>query len=281
VADIGAELPAGIRLEYEGRYRAMLSHEVKNYALFTYSGHLIVHGVALRSSRAEPFGERFLRQALQCVMTGDVLGVRAAYLETIEAVRSRALPAADLGARVRLSKTPEAYLSARAGHSEAQYEALLAAGRTRWVPGERVRFYRARGGAYIWLPEEANESPSEDEEDEVDELGGEAQAAGLVAPRLQGRALDAASGRGGDAAPSRREIMAERRDYDVDHYLQALVTSYASRLRKAFEPADFEQLFRVEGVAGLFDEPVETIQPRWIRCAADSSADLGNGRVTL
>src|SRR5713226_4129411 len=30
VAEIGAELPAGIRLEYEGRYRAMFSHEVKN-----------------------------------------------------------------------------------------------------------------------------------------------------------------------------------------------------------------------------------------------------------
>src|SRR6266566_4655116 len=71
VAEIGVELPAGIRLEYEGRYRAMLSHEVKNYALLTYSGQLIVRGVALRSSRAEPFGERFLRQALFCTLTND------------------------------------------------------------------------------------------------------------------------------------------------------------------------------------------------------------------
>src|SRR5437870_11845185 len=62
VAEIGTVLPAGIRLEYEGRYRAMFSHEVKNYALLTYSGQLVVRGVALRSSRAEPFGERFLRQ---------------------------------------------------------------------------------------------------------------------------------------------------------------------------------------------------------------------------
>src|SRR5258706_8554116 len=44
VAEIGAALPAGIRLEYEGRYRAMVSHEVKNYALLTYDGQLIVHG---------------------------------------------------------------------------------------------------------------------------------------------------------------------------------------------------------------------------------------------
>ena len=31
------------------------------------------------------------------------------------------------------------------------------------------------------------------------------------------------------------------RDYDVDHYLRVLVSSYASRLRKAFAPEDFER----------------------------------------
>ena len=61
-----------------------------------------------------------------------------------------------------------------------------------------------------------------------------------------------------------RETTANRRDYDIDHYLNVLVTSYAARLRKAFAPEDFEQLFRVEQ-AGLFDQPVESIEPRWIR----------------
>ena len=125
VEEIGAELPSGIRLEYEGRYRAMLSHEVKNYALLTYSDRLVVHGVALRSSRAEPFGERFLRQALYCAMLGDTPGVRQAYVDMAIALRTRALPASDVGARVRLSKTPEAYHASRATHPEPQYEALL------------------------------------------------------------------------------------------------------------------------------------------------------------
>src|SRR5207248_11021052 len=146
VAEIGAELPAGIRLEYEGRYQAMLSHAIKNYALLSYSGQLIVRGVALRSSRAEPFGERFLRQALQRVMLGDVAGVKACYQETVEALHRRLLPASDVAAQVRLSKTPQAYLAARAKHPEAQYEALLSAGRTQWTVGERVRFYRTQEG---------------------------------------------------------------------------------------------------------------------------------------
>src|SRR5260221_8957715 len=157
VADIGAALPAGIRLEYEGRYRAMFSHEVKNYALLTYDGQLIVHGVALRSSRAEPFGDRFLRQALSSTMTGDVVSVREAFLETAEALRQRLFPASDVAARVRLSKSPEAYQTTRAGHTEQAYEALLAARRTKWVPGERVRFYRALGGASVWIPDESED----------------------------------------------------------------------------------------------------------------------------
>src|SRR5207253_8640175 len=146
VDEVAAELPEGIRLEYEGRFKAMFSHEVKNYALLTYGGQLIVHGVALRSSRAEPFGERFLRRALSCTMTGDVVGVHKTYLQTAEALRQRTFPASDVAARVRLSKSPEVYQARRVGHAEQAYEALLAAGRTRWTPGERVRFYRTVGG---------------------------------------------------------------------------------------------------------------------------------------
>ena len=243
VNEIGSQLPAGIRLEYEGRYLAMFSHEVKNYALLTYGERLVVHGVALRSSRSEPFGERFLRQALPCLMHDDVPGLRQTYLDVVEALRARALPASDLAARVRLSKTPEAYQAVRASHPEPQYEALLNAGRTRWYPGERVRFYRVRGGRYVWLPEE-----TEDLQLENNWQNGEQTTRTPL-----------------------YEDVANRRDYDIDHYLQALVNSYATRLRKAFEPEDFAQLFRLDGLSGLFDKPIETIEPKWIRCQAAGS----------
>jgi DNA polymerase elongation subunit (family B) len=223
VADVGALLPEGIRLEYEGRFRAMFSHEVKNYALLTYGGEVILRGVALRSSRAEPFGERFLREALRRTMIGDVEGLSAVFRGTAAAIAGRELPASEVAARARLTKTPEGYLASRGTHREAAYEALLAAGRTRWTPGERVRFYRARGGAHVWLPDEDDDARS-----------GAAEAA---------------------------------RDYDVDHYLEVLVGSYASRLRKAFAPEDFERIFRLDAQAGLFDRPIGAIEPRWIRCA--------------
>jgi hypothetical protein len=48
--------------------------------------------------------------------------------------------------------------------------------------------------------------------------------------------------------------------------MHVLVTSYAARLRRAFAPEDFAQLFRIDGQQGLFDLPIDAIQPRWIRC---------------
>jgi len=167
-----------------------------------------------------------------------VVGAREAFLETVEALRSRRLPASDVATLVRLSKTPQAYLAVRFSHAEPQYEALLSAGRTTWTPGERVRFYRARGGKAVWLPDEADEF-------EVDE----AQGAGS-----------------GQSVPGQSQ--ASQRDYDVEYYLQLLL-SYAERLRKAFAPEDYAQIFRLDGQVGLFDRPIETIQPCWIRCTLD------------
>jgi hypothetical protein len=222
----------------------MLSHEVKNYALLTYSGQLIVRGVALRSSRAEPFGVRFLRQALLCIMTDDIVGLRDAFLATVAAIRNRTLPAADMATRVRLSKTPEAYQASRAAHPEPAYEALLAAGRTRWFPGERVRFYRSQNKSYVWLPDEGEEVSADsdwEQEEEIDDNIQEKQIPSL-----------------------HHKTPSDRRDYDIEHYLRVLVTSYAARLRKAFAAEDFEQLFRVDGQSGLFDSPIEDIHPRRI-----------------
>jgi hypothetical protein len=168
-----------------------------------------------------------------------VVGARQAYLETLAALRARALPATDVATRVRLSKSAEAYLASRSRQREAQYEALLAAGRTTWRQGERVRHYKAMGGGYVWLPDETDEP--------LAEVDGEGDEGTL------------------DATPVSAPDPEDRCDYDVEHYANVLLTSYAGRLKKAFTPEDFAQLFRVDGQAGLFDRPVDGIQPLWIR----------------
>jgi DNA polymerase elongation subunit (family B) len=146
VAEVGALLPPLVQLEFDGRYAAMLSHEPKNYALLGYDGRLVLRGVAFRSSRTEPFADRFLRLAIARLLAGDIAGVRAAYLETVDAVRMRALATVEMASRVRLRKSPATYARSRQTRREFAYEAMLASGRTAWAVGDRVRVYRATGG---------------------------------------------------------------------------------------------------------------------------------------
>jgi DNA polymerase I len=147
VAEVAAMLPPLVQLEFEGRYAAMLSHEPKNYALLSYSGSLILRGVAFRSSRAEPFGETFLRRSIARLLAGDVSGVRDIYVGTLDALRRRELPAYEVSSRVRLTKTPAEYLAVRDTRRELPYEAMLASGRTQWSAGDRIRVYRTKSGA--------------------------------------------------------------------------------------------------------------------------------------
>lgn len=149
VAEVAALLPPLVRLEFDGRYAAMLSHEPKNYALAGYDGALVLRGVAFRSSRAEPFGEAFLRAALPSLFAGDLTGVRAAYLDAVDGLAGRRLAPHDVSTLVRLTREPDDYATGRATRRELAYEAMLSAGRATWRVGERVRVYRTRSGAAL------------------------------------------------------------------------------------------------------------------------------------
>ncbi len=173
VREVRALLPPLVSLEHDGRYRAMLSHEPKNYALEGYDGRLHLRGVAFRSSRAEPFGEAFLRVALARLLQGDVAGVRDAYVAAAFAIARRQVPTGDVSARVRLTKSPAEYLATRASRRELPYEAMLTSGRTAWEAGERVRVYRAVGKrAALFVEEDGGAEPALDPRDYDTEIYG-------------------------------------------------------------------------------------------------------------
>jgi len=89
---------------------------------------------------------------------------RKAYLNTAGVLRQLLFPASDVAARVRLSKTPEAYQARRVRNAEQTYESPLTAGRTKWVPGERVRIYRVVGGTSVWIPDPSKDIAFDDGE---------------------------------------------------------------------------------------------------------------------
>ncbi|MFP2926109.1 DNA polymerase domain-containing protein, partial [Pyxidicoccus sp. 3LG] len=157
VSEVAALLPPRVQLEFDGRYAAMLSHEPKNYALQPYAGPLVLRGVAFRSSRAEPFGEDFLRRALRYLLVGDISGVRDVYVDTVMALRRRQVPTLAVSSRVRLTKSASQYLAIRERRRELSYEAMLASGRKDWAAGERIRVYRAVRGRAGLLPEPDDE----------------------------------------------------------------------------------------------------------------------------
>jgi DNA polymerase elongation subunit (family B) len=224
VGEVAARLPPLVHLELDGRYAAMLSHEPKNYALLEHGGELVLRGVAFRSSRAEPYGEDFLRRALACLLRGDVPGVREAYLATVSALERRALPTRDVAARARLTKTPAQYLAARDSRRELPYEALLGRGRTDWTAGTHVLVYRTpRGGA------------------------------GLV----EAADLDDDADANADAAAA----AADPRDYDVEHYVRLLRDTFAARLVRAFSPDDHAAVFADPHQLSLFARPLSGIRP--------------------
>jgi DNA polymerase elongation subunit (family B) len=223
VAEVAALLPPLVRLEYDGRYRAMLSHEPKNYALQPYQGALVLRGVAFRSSRAEPFGEEFLRRALGCLLAGDVAGVQSVYVATVTALRRRALATAQVAARVRLTRSPAEYLASRAQRRELTYEAALASTRPAWRVGDSLRVYRAAGGRAASLPE---------------------------------RYDDADDGDGDDAAGA-----GDPRDYDVEYYVRLLREAFAARLARALSPEDFATVFADPQQPSLFAASLGQARP--------------------
>ncbi len=158
VREVATMLPPLVKLEFEGRYAAMLSHEPKNYALLDYAGGVLLRGVAFRSIRFEPYGDAFLRRAIDALLRGDVPGVHATYIETVSALRRRELPTASVAARVRLTKTAEEYHRSAGSRRETTYEAMLASGRRSWRRGEQVRVYRSTSGPAL-APQATDDDP--------------------------------------------------------------------------------------------------------------------------
>ncbi len=151
VSQISDTLPEGIKLEFDNLYKTMLSHEIKNYALLTFDGTMILRGAGFRSSRFEPFGAKFLEDSVRCILENDVIGTRNVYLKVIENLQTRVYTASDVATRAKLSKSYEKYATSRNKLREAAYEALIEAGKT-WHRNERIRFYRSSDGKSKLLP---------------------------------------------------------------------------------------------------------------------------------
>jgi DNA polymerase, archaea type len=138
VESAGAAAGPGIRLAHDGRFRGMLSLRLKNYALLTYDGRVILKGSSLRSRREESFLRTFLLDTVTQLLEPDLYGdVRANYVDTARRVQEGSMHP-ELFARTET-------ITDQTFRSDSTRRLAAAVGGSRI--GERVQVYRRADGS--------------------------------------------------------------------------------------------------------------------------------------
>jgi DNA polymerase elongation subunit (family B) len=139
-----AYLPAGVRLTFDGHYQALYARGPRSAITLGSDGAVTLLGNTFRPGRLERFGETFMHRAAPFALLGDAPGLRRVFLETVHLLRTAQLTLEDLSVQVTLHKSMAQYR--HSATNEEPYEVLLAAGVRSWRIGQRIRYFRARGG---------------------------------------------------------------------------------------------------------------------------------------
>ncbi len=156
VETLNAEMPEGIRIGFDGRFRTMLSYKKKNYALRTYGGALKFKGSSLVSRSIERFGRRFVRKAIERLMDEDVQGLHDLYLQTRDRILAHDWEDVHIFSRTEtLKDTVEQYLAdvkAAKRTRAASYELAIKQAQETGQSirkGDRISYYITGTGANV------------------------------------------------------------------------------------------------------------------------------------
>src|SRR5437588_979144 len=141
--DLAKELPAGIDVEIDEQFDAMLSYKAKNYALLTKDGEVVIKGGALKSRGLEKFQRAFLEQMIKLIMQGKPEIVGDLRNEFERKIRNREWKIETLMKTDTLQDSLDKYRAKIAGSARnraAAYELALASGRN-YKPGDQISYY--------------------------------------------------------------------------------------------------------------------------------------------
>ena len=166
VAKLSDEMPEGIRIGFDGRFRSMLSYKKKNYALLSYDGRLKFKGSSLVSRATERFGRQFVRDAARLLLDEDIQALHDLYLAVRDAVLRHDWPQGveSFERTETIKDAPEQYLDdVAAGRRTrtAAYELAIARAQATGRPvrkGDRVSYYVTGSGAGVTAFENARMS---------------------------------------------------------------------------------------------------------------------------
>ncbi len=141
--DLAKELPAGIDVEIDEQFDAMLSYKAKNYALLTKDGDVVIKGGALKSRGLEKFQRVFLEEMIKLIMQGKPEAVADLRDDFEQKIRNREWKIDMLMKTDTLQDSLDKYRAKIAGsmrNRAAAYELALASGRN-YRPGDQVSYY--------------------------------------------------------------------------------------------------------------------------------------------
>lgn len=143
VTNLDQTLPPGVQVEFDGRYRGMYCHKMKNYALLEEDGTLILRGSGLRSRATEPYLREFTEELIRVALTESPEALPRVLAEYEERFKQKRIAIEALGKTETLIDNPAAYakkIEAGGRNRAAVYELALASER-RHRAGESLSYY--------------------------------------------------------------------------------------------------------------------------------------------
>jgi len=145
LAEMGRVLPEGISLELVGRYPAMFSYKMKNYALLDEAGRLSITGSGLRSRGLELFQREWMEEMFLHLLRGEPEKIRELTRRYAEAFERHTFDVRKFMKTETLQDSLETYRDKVKGsrrNPAAAYELALRSARP-YQPGDQVSYYVA------------------------------------------------------------------------------------------------------------------------------------------
>ena len=145
LADLATVLPAGIGLELDGRYQAMFSYKMKNYALLDFAGRLTITGSGLRSRGLELFQREWMEEMFRHLLAGEPQKIRELTRRYAEAFERHTFDVRKFMKTETLQDSLDTYREKIKGsrrNPAAAYELALRSERAH-QPGDQVSYYVA------------------------------------------------------------------------------------------------------------------------------------------
>ena len=157
VSEISQVLPAGLTLELDGRYPAMLSYKMKNYVLLDGGGKLTIKGSGLRSRGLELFQRHWMEEMFRLLLEGRRAEIRRLverYLDDFAAHRIRVKQFMKTETLQDSLETYRDKVRAKKRNPSAPYELALQSERP-YQPGDQVSYYITGSGLKVKVNEAA------------------------------------------------------------------------------------------------------------------------------